>query len=271
MVAIASSGTQPDIGQELPTFFRPEPPGIPEEPKRISDRIRFQLWRLRDSLRDRVRGKAYRQAIFQRIHDKNLWGGTESVSGTGSGSAATSVIRRELPSLFQRHGVRSVLDAPCGDFCWMKEIAKTLDRYVGVDIVPDLIERNAAGHGTNTVSFICANIAADRLPSADLVLCRDCFIHFPTRMIRGALRKFRASGARYLLLTSDRDAEPYHDIPVGSFRRVNFTRPPFSFPAPICILSEEENGSRQLCLWELHSLPVKWVGSGLLWGRPRGT
>jgi len=186
-----------------------------------------------------------------------LWGDPESVSGSGSGSAATSVIRGELPGLFQRYGVRSVLDAPCGDFYWIEEIAKALDLYVGVDIVPDLIKRNETRHGTDRVLFICADIAVDPLPSVDLVLCRDCFIHLPTRMIRSALRNFRTTGARYLLLTSDRDAESYHDIPIGSFRRVNFTRPPFSFPAPLCTLSEDATGSRQLCLWEMQSLLVE--------------
>jgi len=43
-------------------------------------------------------------------------------------------------------------------------------------------------------------------PGADPVLCRDCFIHLPTRLIRAALRNFRATGARYLLLTNDRNA-----------------------------------------------------------------
>jgi hypothetical protein len=139
----------------------------------------------------------------------------------------------------------------------MNEVAKLLDRYVGVDIVPELIEQNVSIHQTETVSFLCADIATDPLPSADLVLCRDGFIHLPTRLIRAALRNFCATGARYLLLTSDRDAEPYYDIPVGSFRRINFTRPPFMFPDPIWALSEEESGSRQLCLWELPSLPVE--------------
>jgi hypothetical protein len=231
--------------------------------KQISAGVRFQFWRLRDSFRDRVGGKAYRQATFRRIHDQNLWGGLESVSGMGSGSAATSTIRRELPGLFLRYGIRSVLDAPCGDFYWMKEIAGKLDRYVGVDIVPDLIERNTAAHASDTVSFVCADIALDRLPRADLVLCRDCLIHLPTRLIRRALRNFRSSGAHYLMLTSDRDAGPFHDIPLGSFRRVDFSRPPFSFPIPVCALAEDETGSRQLCLWELHSLPVEWVGSGI--------
>ena len=232
--------------------------------KRTTDWIRFRFWLLRDSLKNQIRGKAHRQTVFQQIYDQNLWGDTESVSGTGSGTVATKAIRCDLPALLERFGVRSVLDAPCGDFYWMNEIAKSVQNYVGVDIVPSLINRNVTIYGAPTVSFIKADITGDPLPCADLVLCRDCFIHFPTRMIRRTLRNFRATGARYLLMTNDRDAEPYHDIPIGSFRRVNFTHDPFSFPAPICSLSEDESDSRQLCLWEFQSLPVKWVGSSLL-------
>ncbi len=106
------------------------------------------------------------------------------------------------------------------------------------------------------MSFLCADIAADPLPRADLILCRDCFIHLPTRLIVGALRNFRASGARYLLLTSDRTTQKYQDIPVGSYRPINFTRPPFSFPAPERLVNEDESGSRQLGLWDLQALPL---------------
>jgi len=216
--------------------------------------LRLHVWRLRDALRDHVRGRAHRQGVFQRIYDKNLWGDSESVSGRGSGTAATDAIRRELPLLFERYGIRSLLDAPCGDFHWMKHVVDALDHYAGVDIVPDLIDRNTRLYGTDRISFVCADIAADRLPTADAVLCRDCFIHLPTRLIRAALANFRAAGIRYLLLTNDSDADVYHDIPIGSFRRVNFTAPPFSFPDPVSVVRETLNGSRQLCLWELESL-----------------
>lgn len=218
------------------------------------DRLRLQAWRLRDELRHRVRGRAHRRQIFERIYDKNLWGDSESASGGGSGTSATDAIRRELPAVFERYGIRSLLDAPCGDFHWMRHLAGTLDRYVGVDIVPDLIDRNARLYGTDRIRFACADIVVDRLPEADAVLCRDCFIHLPTRLIRAALENFHASGVRYLLLTNDRDVQTYHDIPIGSFRRVNFTRPPFSFSEPLCVVSESKDGDRQLCLWELDAL-----------------
>jgi hypothetical protein len=218
------------------------------------DRLRLQAWRFRDALQHRVRGRAHRRHIFQRIYDQNLWGDPESASGGGSGTAATDVIRRELPALLSQYGIRSLLDAPCGDFHWMRYVVGTLDCYVGVDIVRDLVDRNTRLFGSERIHFACSDIVVDPLPSADAVLCRDCFIHLPTRLIRAALANFRASGIRYLLLTNDRDVETYHDIPIGSFRRINFERAPFSFPPPLAVLNENPNGDRQLCLWELESL-----------------
>lgn len=38
-----------------------------------------------------------------------------------------------------KYGVRSVLDIPCGDFFWFKEIKLDLDSYIGGDIVAPLI------------------------------------------------------------------------------------------------------------------------------------
>src|SRR5690349_12831924 len=75
---------------------------------------------------------------FQRIHDTNLWGAAESISGLGSELDATAVLRAELPDLLRRLGVRRLLDAPCGDGGWIA----TADLGVsvtGVDVVPDLI------------------------------------------------------------------------------------------------------------------------------------
>ena len=224
--------------------------------RELLNRLRFRFWVLRDSVSDALRGKKHREDIFGRIYSGNQWGDRESVSGEGSNEAATQSVRRELPLLFRRHGIRSLLDAPCGDFRWMRGIVDSVDRYFGVDIVPELIEHNTQSYATDRVEFLQADIAADPLPTTDLVLCRDCFIHLPTRLIKGALKNFRATGAQFLLLTNDRNAESYHDIPIGSFRRINFTRPPFSFGEPVEAISESESGERQLCLWRLQDLPL---------------
>src|SRR5258705_1028102 len=89
-----------------------------------------------------------RYTVFRRIFDLNLWGNRESISGEGSTLERTAAIRAELPGLLARHGVRSMLDAPCGDFFWMKELALDVDSYIGADIVPELIARNIECHSS---------------------------------------------------------------------------------------------------------------------------
>ena len=88
---------------------------------------------------------------FQRIHDSNLWGAAESVSGLGSEVDATAVLRAELPRMLARLRASSLLDAPCGDAGWINA-ANPGVRYVGVDIVPALIERLQAGAAAGEIS-----------------------------------------------------------------------------------------------------------------------
>jgi SAM-dependent methyltransferase len=219
--------------------------------------IRTRFWKFRDRVKQWVLGRRHTAATFTRIYEQNLWGDKESVSGSGSSLAATAALRAELSLLLKRLGVQSLLDAPCGDFLWMKEVVGGLGQYTGVDIVRGLIERNQAEYASDNVRFVCADICTDELPGADLVLCRDCFIHLPTALIFASLRNFQRTGARYLLLTNSPDAGAYFDIPVGSFRKVDFRQPPFCFQEPLCIIGEMEGTCRQLSLWDLSTLPVE--------------
>jgi len=68
-------------------------------------------------------GDRYMPSVFSQIHRNNLWGEQESVSGNGSSLAATANLRQELPPLLAGLNVTSLLDAPCGDFNWMKEVS----------------------------------------------------------------------------------------------------------------------------------------------------
>ena len=205
---------------------------------------------------DRVLGVTHRREVFRRIYAHNLWGNPGSASGGGSSPTATEGVRQHLPALLQELKIDVLLDAPCGDFAWAGDLASAVSRYVGVDIVPALIERNRRLYGNDRISFFCADLSRDPLPRADLILSRDCFIHLPTRMIRGALRNFRASGAPLLLLSNSPGARPYVDIPLGSFRPIDLRQPPFSFPAPLRTVEENAAGDRQLCLWALAALPI---------------
>lgn len=187
----------------------------------------------------------YARDVFSRIHGEGLWGCAESASGIGSTLAATESVRRELPPLLARLGVRTLLDAPCGDFNWMSAVDLGGVRYVGVDIVPGLVEQNRARYGPG---FICADITRDPLPRADLVLCRECLIHLPYRSARAALDNFRRSGAEYLLTTNYPGAVN-RDILTGQWRPLDLRAPPFNFGAPLATIDEGEG--RLLALWRL--------------------
>src|SRR4051812_27850000 len=78
-----------------------------------------RLRRVVRSLIVRARGL---DAVFSDIYRNNSWGDAESVSGRGSTLARTEVIRRSLPGLLESVGARSLLDAPCGDFNWMRHV-----------------------------------------------------------------------------------------------------------------------------------------------------
>src|ERR1700687_2346631 len=81
---------------------------------------------------------------FRRIHDTNLWGAAASLSGLGSEIDATAALRTELPRLLEKLGVTSLLDAPCGDAGWINRASLGV-QYVGIDIVPSLIESLQVG------------------------------------------------------------------------------------------------------------------------------
>jgi hypothetical protein len=211
------------------------------------DRLRGSLWRARDAARDYLR-PGHREDVFTRIYTGNLWGSDESVSGTGSTRASTAAISKQLPALWQRHGIRSMVDAPCGDCNWMSKIAPALDTYVGVDIVPELIEANRRKYPS--LRFECLDLTRIVLPAADAIFCRDCFQHLPTRLIVSALEHFKDSGARWVFLTTNENVRSYHDSVIGGSRPINLQLAPFNFPDPVEKIAEEGEG-RYLGLWRL--------------------
>ncbi len=186
----------------------------------------------------------------------------ETASGGGSTLAATAKIRRELPSLLARLHIRSILDAPCGDFHWMKELAYKFDAYYGCDIVPDLVRHNAERYGAENRQFMLADLTRDPLPRADLVLCRDCLVHLSFKHALSVLRNFRNSGAQYLLTTDFPDHRSNVDIVSGDWRPLNLRSAPFELGTPLASLNEGYDSDRglhrdkSLGLWLLQELRV---------------
>ena len=199
---------------------------------------------------------------FSRIYLKRGFGGEESVSGPGSDLGQTSVIRRELPILLNEIGTRSLLDAACGDFNWMKAIELNIDRYVGVDIVEELISQNNRLYRDEKREFMSMNIAKDPLPTVDVIMCRDCLIHLSFLKIFSVIKNFKESGSKYLLASTYTKVVHNKDIVTGQWRPLNLQMPPFNFPYPRYIINEncsENEGKysdKSLGLWPLGEINV---------------
>jgi hypothetical protein len=59
---------------------------------------------------------------FTKIYRWNFWRAAESASGPGSSLLDTETLRAGLPAMFDGFGIHRMLDAPCGDFHWMRHI-----------------------------------------------------------------------------------------------------------------------------------------------------
>jgi len=205
-------------------------------------------------------GRRHLQEVFAHIHAVNLWGDAETVSGPGSSLHATRVLRRELPPLLRELGVRTLLDAACGDCHWIARTPLAVDSYVGIDIVPEIIAANRRRLADSQHRFEVLDLTRDPLPRADVILCRDCFIHLSFPYIFAALRNFKTSGAEYLLTTTYGGLDANGDILSGEWRPIDLEQPPLCFPHPLRRFEElrcEDGGrtiSRQLGLWRLEDL-----------------
>lgn len=198
---------------------------------------------------------------FKHIYEINLWQ-AESVSGSGSDQVQTSRIQDILPKLITELNIKILLDLPCGDFNWMKILNLDLSKYIGADIVDSLIETNNQKFSGPAREFVVLNIIDDHLPEADLILCRDCLVHFSFANIFKTISNLKKSRIKYLLTTSFPEHPDNYDIVTGDWRPLNLCSDPFNFPPPVMLINEHctENEGRysdkSLALWLIKDIPV---------------
>jgi Methyltransferase domain len=201
-----------------------------------------------------------RRKVFASIHAENGWGDPESMSGPGSTRERAESFLAELIRLVRSLEVETLLDAPCGDFNWAGPLADAVPFYVGVDVVPALIDANQRHAGPRR-QFLCRDLVHEALPAADLVLCRDGLVHLSNAEVRAALGNLRRTGARWLVTTSFAGDHPNADIRAGNWRPLNLERAPFHFPPPLARIDEHcgyDAGKwrdKGLALWEFAALP----------------
>jgi SAM-dependent methyltransferase len=173
---------------------------------------------------------------FENIYNQNLWG---FESGHGSAPSVTRQYRTFVERFIRESNVRSIVDLGCGDWQFSRLIDWQGANYVGVDIVPSVVDENRRRFATDNIRFELAGERFSELPAADLLLAKDVLQHWSTddvkHFLAEALAKYRAA-----LITNC--IEPRNllntEIPSGEFRPVDLRLPPFNLAAE-CVLTFE--------------------------------
>lgn len=177
---------------------------------------------------------------MEQIYEMNLWGGNEAEFYSGSGSHHPEIVDPYIEVVssilksFDKPPV--VCDLGCGDFNVGKELVHLSKKYVGVDIVESLIDRNKKNFEADKLEFHCLDIAKDKLPKGDCALVRQVLQHLSNAEIKRIVPKL--SNYRYVIVTEhipEGDFDPNVDIISGQGIRlkkqsgVDLLAPPFSF------------------------------------------
>ena len=119
-------------------------------------------------------------------------------------------------------------------------------------------------YGRPNREFRTIDLCNDPLPKADLLFCRDCFIHLSDDMIALAIENIVRSDIKYLLTTTYPEGEN-RTIHNGDWFTVNLCAAPYIFPPPIRALEDwvPPFDRHQLALWEIDSLRRTYRGSAL--------
>jgi hypothetical protein len=203
---------------------------------------------------------------------RKKWGG----NGSGSTPEKTKTLSAALEQLLRDLQIRTMLDYGCGSFTWMAPIiTATGVPYVGVDVVPEVIEANINLELPRNARFLHLN-QDTVLPIVQLVFVRDVLAHLSNATILSELTRLKKTGAEWLL-TSNYASSKNISIQDGGFRPLNLRAIPFNFPEPRRVI-EEGAEDKTMTLWRFDEIlkdveaptTITTFGGNAAWGRMGG-
>ena len=202
-----------------------------------------------------------RKNMFEYIYNNNLWGSKESLSGPGSTLKSTENVRNAILNIVNKYGIKTVLDAPCGDMNWMKEIVNNFDHYIGVDIVEKMINSHKNTFNNKNIEFKCMDITKDELSKVDLVFSRDCIQHLTNNEVMNFINNIKKSNSKYLLISTTLNINNENRLSLNTYQwqYINLEEKPFNFPKALeyiydCGTEDDFRPNTFLGLYEIDKL-----------------
>ena len=200
------------------------------------------------------------KAVMKQIYEKHLWGGEGFDFYSGEGSHNPEIVAPYISAvaafLKANNNPLAVCDLGCGDFNIGHQLIKHTKKYIAVDIVDVLIERNKSLFSANHLEFHCLDISKDKLPKADCVILRQVLQHLSNKAIQTIVE--RLSKYKYIILTEhipNGEFTPNKDIISGQGIRLKYNsgvdvlKAPFNLKAKQATILNEavlENGKGQI-------------------------
>jgi SAM-dependent methyltransferase len=200
--------------------------------------------------------------VFERIYRNDLWHGG---SGPGSLPRVNRPYVRFLQRFLRHNQIRTVVDLGCGDWQFSRGIDWGDAQYLGLDVVPHVLERNRRRYGRRTVEFGASPADAKDVPAADLLIVKDVFQHLCNGTVGAYVNVFPKF--KYVLVTNCSQKSRHlmnTDIADGGFRPIDLRLPPFAVP----MASVLEFGMRRIFNPWRFEITTPGVKEVFLWIRP---
>lgn len=197
------------------------------------------------------------QNRFRLYYRTNFWGDSETTSGDSSRLDRARIALTLLQRLVDSAPRLRIFDVGCGDVNWIQFLRlREGSSYVGLDIVPELVERNRNLISDPGFSFLQGDARYDTLPEADVVVIRDVLVHLSTPDAHVVLSNVRSLAPRILLATTYRESR--RSWPEDhSFRPVDLEQPSYALgPADVFLpeapdYDRSSDGIKGLGVWML--------------------
>ena len=207
-----------------------------------------------------------RKNAFRHIYLSNHWQNyfkldlQKSRSGPGSNLNYTSDMSRELEKFFAEKNIKTILDIGCGDFIWMNLLLNkyyNYDKYLGLDIVDELIKNNNLKYSNDKISFKTFDLVKDEIPKGfDIILIRDVFIHLKNEQIINFLNLLKNLDIKFFGVTSTPSLKKNNELKaVGRYRDINIEIEPFNLKDFLHKI-DEKNNNDTLNIYEIKKHPV---------------
>lgn len=151
------------------------------------------------------------EEIFKRVYEQKIWNKTSDLDfDSGPGSHNVDVLKPYLDaiiSFLNENRNMIIIDLGCGDFNVGSNLVKFSKKYIAIDVVGNLIDRNKFFFKSNRLIFKKIDVVYEDIPAGDCILIKEVFQHITNKEIKMILKKL--INFKYLIIT---ESEPLNNF-----------------------------------------------------------